>query len=65
MEGKLASLLSLIMIRINGGQGLLDEDTSLSHVYESLLTYVDKVLHCFVMLVKLWIKLDKVLHVDH
>ena len=38
MEGKLASLLSLVMIRINGGQGLLDEDTSLSHVYESLLT---------------------------
>ena len=51
VKGKLASLLSLVLIRISGSQGLLNKDTSLSHVNESLLSHVDKVLYSFVVLV--------------
>ena len=51
VKGKLSSLLGLVSIRVSGSQGLFDKDTSLSHVNESLLSHVDKVLYCFVVLV--------------
>ena len=61
VQWQLASLLSLVLISIYGVQRLFDQDTSLCHVNESLLSNVDKVLYCFMMLIQLRVELDKVL----